>query len=78
MLEDVDNSVVKAALALLRNQVSYASEPLRRSVGTIMDEKILSKGKRKANEILATESALVDISNIGLIIEALKTIQSLG
>ena len=81
MLEDLDSSVVKAALTLIRDhpsQVSYTSIALRRGADVTKDDQIRSKGKGKANEIFATESSLIDSSNIGLIIEALKTIESLG
>jgi len=81
MLEDLDNSVVRAALTLIRDhlpQVSYGPLPFRRGFDTTKDEPIRSKGKRKANQIFATESSLIDSSNLGLVIEALKTMQSMG
>lgn len=81
MLEDAAESVVKAALTILRDhpfQVSYAHISLWRGLNATKDEQAISKGKSKANEMLATESSLVDISNIGLIIECLKTIKVIG
>ena len=81
MLEDAADSVIKAALTILRDhpfQVSYAPVSLWRVPNATKDEHVVSKGKSKANEILATESSLVDVSNIGLIIESLKTIKVIG
>jgi len=62
MLEDLDTSVVKAALTLIRGirQVSYAPMHSEEACDATKDDQIRSKGKSKANRILATESSLID------------------